>query len=158
MKIITAVAITACITFVSTLVLATCIETTIRHNRLQARLNGLGGIVYVGDGIYEMVRDQESYFLYSRYADQLILGNGYGFFVEDETFCFCSNDGYAIIYPENNMCKVYIASQNSNDPVKKLISSEEYNLNKLIVYLDSFDEFTDYEKKLLLSMSENPVR
>lgn len=31
----------------------------------------------------------------------------------------------------------------------RIVASEEYPLNELVVYLNSFDEFTDYEQEML---------
>ena len=39
-------------------------------------------------------------------------------------------------------------------PATKLEATEEYPSNKLIVYLDSFDEYTEYEQKMLNSIVE----
>ena len=152
MKNLTAVLITACITFISTLIISSCIEYTVFHNRNQDRLNGLGGIFYIGEGIYEMVDDDYSYFLYSRYANQTIISNGLEYTLENGTLYFYSEDGYAIVYPKSNLCKTYFLSQQNKTPT--IVTSAEYPRNKLIVYLDSFEEYTEYEQKMLNNLVE----
>ena len=152
MKILPAILLTSCITFVSTIIISSCVEFAVFHNRNQARLNGLGGIYYIGEGIYELVQGDYSYFLYSRYANQAIINNGIEYTLENGTLYFYSDDGYAIVYPKSNLCKIYLLPQQNKTPA--IVTSEEYPRNKLIVYLDSFDEYTEFEQKMLNNLKE----
>ncbi len=51
---------------------------------------------------------------------------------------YYSADGYAVIYAENNLCKVFLTDQTTE-------KIQEKNL----VYLNTFDEFTEHEQKQL---------
>ena len=104
-------------------------------------------VSYIGDGMYAIVSDGEFYTLYSRYAKKAILKNGIQYVFEDGVLYFYSDDGYATVYPESNLCKVYLVPQEQK--TEKVEFSEEYPLNKLVIYLDFFDEFTRDEQRML---------
>lgn len=106
-----------------------------------------GVISYIGDGMYSIISDGEFYTLYSRYAKKSILCNGIQYVFENGVFYFYSEDGYATVYPESNLCKVYLVPQEQK--TEKVEFSEEYPSNKLVVYLDFFDEFTRDEQRML---------
>lgn len=97
----------------------------------------------------------------------IILDYIYEYKFENEILYCYSADGYAIIYPESNICKVlitlpdprmehdYKASRVEEDDYRiSKVSVEKYPENKLIVYLDSFDEYTAYEQKMLNALVE----
>ncbi len=81
---------------------------------------------------------------------------------------FYSADGYAVVYAKSNLCKVFIT-----DFPEELITEDVLNFStrkeennyridelvgekfKCIIYLDSFDEFTDYEQKILKELKAN---
>lgn len=80
---------------------------------------------------------------------------------------FYSADGYAVVYAKSNLCKVFITdppleevtgedpkisgrSPENNYRISELVGDEF----KCIVYLDSFNEFTDYEQKILKELKE----
>jgi hypothetical protein len=110
-------------------------------------LYGKDHVAYAGDGMYEIVHVNQSDSLYSRYAGRMILMNSYGYTFKKGVLYFCSEEGYAVIYPENNLCKLLIFPEEYGEI--RIVASEEYPLNELVVYLNSFDEFTDYEQEML---------
>jgi hypothetical protein len=70
-------------------------------------LEGVGEFFLIGDGTYELVEgDNGDDWLYSAYQNQTIMSNAREYAFENEALYFCSDDGYVIVYPENNMCKV----------------------------------------------------
>ena len=147
MKTKLAVLATACITFVATLIFLHCFDS--KYSLVNCDyLDGVGEFFRVGDGTYELVEgDSGNDWLYSVYQNQTIMSNAREYIFENEALYFYSNDGYVIVYPENNLCKVYLFPE--QDSVSKIVASPEYPKNKLIVYLDSFDEYTEYEKTAL---------
>lgn len=147
MKTKLAVLTTACITFVITLIFLYCFDSKYSLVNYDY-LDGVGEFFLVGDGTYELVKGDESEdWLYSTYQNQTIMSNAREYVFENEALYFYSDDGYAIVYPENNLCKIYLFP--GQDRVSKILASPEYPKNKLIVYLDSFDEYTEHEKTVL---------
>ncbi len=146
MKTKTAVLITACVTFVSALFLSQYFET--RHWLTNiSYIDGIGEIYSIGDSAYELGIGDDLCFITSTYANRSIIGNGREYSFENDALYFYSDDGFVIVYPENNMCKVYLLPEQNS--VSKITASPEYPKNKLIVYLDSFDEYTNHEKAVL---------
>ena len=84
-------------------------------------------------------------------------------FENENLYCY-AEDGYAVVYPESNLCKVFVTPPKDMtlDGVIYRASEEEYKIseiipsefpeNKFVIYLDSFDEFTPYEQKMLKSL------
>ena len=84
--------------------------------------------------------------------------------VENEIFYCYADDGFAVVYPESNLCKVFITPPTrylddasfsrieSNEYRVRKVEADDFPENKLVVYLDSFDEFTEYEQKMLKSL------
>lgn len=110
-------------------------------------LYGKDHVAYTGDGMYEIVHVNEGDSLYSRYAKRMVLMDAHGYTFKKGVLYFCSKEGYAVIYPENNLCKLLIFPEEYGE--LRIVASEEYPLNELVVYIDSFDEFTDYEQEML---------
>ncbi len=118
-------------------------------------------ISYIGDGMYVLLSDGEFYTLYSRYAKRSILCHGLQYDIIDGILYFYSEDGDAVVYPESNLCKVYLIPREHK--TERIEPSSEYPLNKLIVYLDYFDEFTQHEQDiqthlLYTSFNEEKIR
>ena len=113
---------------------------------------GKDHVAYVGDGMYEIVHFNRKDHLHSRYADTLILLDSTGYKFKDGVLYFCSEEGYAVVYPENNLCKMLIFPEEYGEI--RIVVSEEYPLNELVVYLDSFEEYTEYEQKMLNKINE----
>lgn len=131
-------------------------------------------ICHVGDGKYVM--------MYTSGVDSLIVNTsrGLGSFVlhgeyqhkfDDDDLFFYGADGYAVVYAKSNLCKVYIT-----DPPLELVTGDDpiisgrlpennYRIGELvgekfecIIYIDSFDEFTEYEQKMLKELIEKKER
>ncbi len=80
-------------------------------------------------------------------------------------YCY-AEDGYAVVYAESNLCKVFITPPtdltldglttggrlSSDDYRISELPRDEHPENKFIIYLDSFDEFSEYEQKILKSL------
>lgn len=121
---------------------------------------------YVGNGKYQMMH-------YDGYDSLLIMDEPvtgsfvleyeYDCFVdENKDFYFYSADGYAVIDPATNICRVLIT-----DPPLELVTGENpvirmrkaqnnYRIRRLegeeydsIIYLDTFSEFTEKEQRIL---------
>ena len=84
---------------------------------------------------------------------------------DDHDLYFYSADGYAVVYAKSNLCKVLITDLPEELATEDLIkfssrtAENNYRIAKLagdefksIIYLDSFDEFTEYEQKMLKSL------
>ena len=87
---------------------------------------------------------------------------------ENQIFYGYFKDGFAIVYPESNLCKVlrvsrpdyyegrsvdYYTCEDGSYIIKKA-EPEDESKKKFIIYLDSFDEYTEYEQKMLNSLVE----
>ena len=87
---------------------------------------------------------------------------------ENQIFYGYFKDGFAIVYPESNLCKVlrvsrtdycdgrsvdYDTCEDGSYIIKKA-EPEDESKKKFIIYLDSFDEYTEYEQKMLNSLVE----
>ena len=96
---------------------------------------------------------------------QIILDYVHEYKSENENLYCYAEDGYAVVYPESNLCKVLITAPTdlSLDGIKSgRLESENYCISKVsvdrlpeakfVIYLDSFDEFTEYEQKMLKSL------
>ena len=121
---------------------------------------------YVGDGKYQMMH-------YDGYNSLLIMNEPItGSFIldyeydrfrdENKNFYYYAADGYAVIDPSTNICRVLI-----QDPPLELVTGEDpvirwrepennYRVDKLdgeeydsIIYLDTFSEFTEKEQRIL---------
>ena len=126
---------------------------------------------HVGDGKFQMVQDvgdhdelviaENSYSLYG------ILSYEYNHKFDGHDLYFYSADGYAVVYAKSNLCKVLITDfpeelvtkydwryserkKENNYRIRELVG-EEF---KGIVYIDSFDEFTEYEQAILNYLKE----
>lgn len=76
-------------------------------------------------------------------SSNFVLSYEYNHIFDDNDLYYYAESGYAVVYAKSNLCKVLL-----NDPIDKL-EGDEY---RCIVYLDSFDEFTPYEQKMLKSL------
>ena len=87
---------------------------------------------------------------------------------ENQIFYGYFKDGFAIVYPESNLCKVlrvsrpdyyegrsfdYDTCEDGSYIIKKA-EPEDESKKKFIIYLDSFDEYTEYVQKMLNSLVE----
>lgn len=87
---------------------------------------------------------------------------------ENQIFYGYFKDGFAIVYPESNLCKVlrvsrpdyyegrsfdYDTCEDGSYIIRKA-EPEDESKKKFIIYLDSFDEYTEYEQKMLNSLVE----
>ena len=87
---------------------------------------------------------------------------------ENQIFYGYFKDGFAIVYPESNLCKVlrvsrpdyyegrsvdYDTCEDGSYIIRKAEPQDE-SKKKFIIYLDSFDEYTEYEQKMLNSLVE----
>lgn len=128
----------------------------------------------VGDGVFcidyarynpcLMVRHPQ----YEYNTCAIVLNCMYDRFFENGILYFYSVDGYAIVYPESNICKVYITSppketgiklsrlENNNYEIMKL-TADTYPIYKHIVYMDNFEEFTSYEQKMLKKLNKTDI-
>ena len=120
---------------------------------------------HVGDGKFLMMRfGDDDVLLIAENPDSLhtILTHEYKHKYDGHDLYFYSADGYAVVYAKSNLCKVFITDFPeelvSEYDMKHSIRTEEnnYRINELIgdefkciIYLDSFDEFTEYEQKML---------
>lgn len=125
---------------------------------------------HVGDGKFLMMRFAGvDTLMIAEDPDSLhtILSFEYKHKFDGNDLYFYSADGYAVVYAKSNMCKVFITDfpaelvtedvldfstrkKENNYRIDKLVG-EEF---KCIIYLDSFDEFTDYEQKILKELKE----
>ena len=103
----------------------------------------------VGDGLFAYVFSPDKVgdliIQYDKDKSAVILvGTTDRTWVDDAMYCSCP-DGYAIVYPESNICKVYL------HPLAKASYSavSDEGTNGAVIYLDSFEEFTPYEQKVL---------
>lgn len=125
---------------------------TYKLNEAYGPFYGKDHVAYVGDGMYEIVHFNGKDHLFSRYAGRLFLMDSIGYTSKDGVLYFGAEEGYAVIYPENNLCKLYILPEEYGEI--RIVVSEEYPLNELVVYLDSFEEYTEYEQKMLNKLIE----
>lgn len=120
---------------------------------------------HVGDGKFLMMHiDGVDQLMIAEDPDSLhtILDFEYKHKFDGHDLYFYSADGYAVVYAKSNLCKVFITDfpkelvteydvkysirkEENNYRISELVG-EEY---KCIIYLDSFDEFTEYEQKIL---------
>ncbi|MBP3579805.1 MAG: hypothetical protein J6K12_01015 [Clostridia bacterium] len=120
---------------------------------------------HVGDGKFFMMRFADvDELLIAESPDSfgVILTREYKHKFDGNDLYFYSADGYAVVYAKSNLCKVFITdppleevtgedpkitgrSPENNYRISELVG-DEY---KCIVYLDSFNEFTEYEQKIL---------
>ena len=123
---------------------------------------------HVGDGKFLMMRfADDDVLLIAENPDSLhtILTHEYKHKFDGNDLYFYSADGYAVVYAKSNLCKVLITDFPeelvTEYDVKYSIRRKEnnYRINELvgdqfkcIIYLDSFDEFTEYEQKMLNSL------
>lgn len=125
---------------------------------------------HVGNGKFLMMRfADDKQLLIAEDPDSLhtILTHEYKHKFDGHDLYFYSADGYAVVYAKSNLCKVFITDfpeelvteydlqysirkEENNYRIDKLVG-EEYDC---IIYLDSFDEFTDYEQKILKELKE----
>ena len=125
---------------------------------------------HVGDGKFFMMRFADvDELLIAESPDSfgVILTHEYRHKFDGNDLYFYSADGYAVVYAKSNLCKVLITDfpkelvteyelkfstrkEENNYRIDKLVG-EEY---KCIIYLDSFNEFTDYEQKILKELKE----
>ena len=105
---------------------------------------GKDEVAIVGEGMYRVGYYQNRYMLYLRHSVNYLLSNGIDFDFENSNLYFYAQDGFAVIYPESNLCKLFIP-----DSEKRIETINDNPENKLIVYLDSFEEYTEYEQKML---------
>lgn len=95
--------------------------------------------------------------------DQIILDYVHEYEFENENLYCYAEDGYAVVYPESNLCKVLITApadlsldgitdsgrlESENYRISK-VSADKLPESKFVIYLDSYDEFTEYEQKIL---------
>lgn len=99
---------------------------------------------------------------------QIILDYIHKYAFENEILYCYAEDGYAVVYPESNLCKVLITAPTdlSLDGIVSSgrLESENYRISKVavdrlpeckfVIYIDSFEEFTDYEQKKLKELKE----
>ncbi len=104
----------------------------------------------VGEGMYRVSYHQSKYSLYLRHSVGYLLYNGIDFKFENSNLYFYAEDGFAVVYPESNLCKLFIP-----DAVIRTETINSNPENKLIVYLDSFDEFTKHEQEMLNGVIES---
>lgn len=125
---------------------------------------------HVGDGKFFMMRFadvDELLIAESPDSFRVILTREYKHKFDGNDLYFYSADGYAVVYAKSNLCKVLITDFPkelvTEDELKFSTRKEENNYRiselvgdefKCIVYLDSFNEFTDYEQKILKELKE----
>lgn len=125
---------------------------------------------HVGDGKFFMMRfDDDDLLLVAESPDsfRVILTREYNHKFDGNDLYFYSADGYAVVYAKSNLCKVFITDFPeelvTEYDLKHSIRREENNYRiselvgeefKCIIYLDSFDEFTDYEQRILKELKE----
>lgn len=127
-------------------------------------------ICHVGDGKFSMMHIAGKDCLLVNEVDSFssgVLDNVYKYKFDDDDLFVYAADGYAVVYAKSNLCKVFITdppleevtgedpkitgrSPENNYRIRELVGDEF----KCIVYLDSFDEFTDYEQKILNDLKE----
>ena len=125
----------------------------------------------VGDGLFSIGYDSLEPYLRINYmndaSNETILSCVINFDFENEILYCYAEDGYAIVYPESNLCKAFITppsnpeyeglhwyflrDEKNNYCIPKLLL-DKHPENKFVVYLDTFDEFTEYEQKMLKSL------
>ena len=125
---------------------------------------------HVGDGKFFMMRFADvDELLIAKSPDSfgVILTHEYKHKFDGNDLYFYSADGYAVVYAKSNLCKVLITDfptelvtenelefstrkEENNYRIDELVGDEF----KCIIYLDSFDEFTDYEQKILKELKE----
>ena len=105
---------------------------------------GKDEVAIVGEGMYRVGYHQDRYLLYLSHSIDYLLRKGIHFKLENSNLYFYSEEGFAVVYAESNLCKLFIP-----DSAKRNETTNDNPENKLIVYLDSFDEFTDYEQEML---------
>lgn len=123
---------------------------------------------WVGDGLFCVDRSFHTSLRIHHPSDDeaipdIILDYVHEYEFENENLYCYSEDGYAVVYAESNLCKVFITPPQdltidgityrvTDDYSIDKISPDEYPENKNVIYLDSFDEFTPYEQKMLRSL------
>ncbi|MBE6680890.1 MAG: hypothetical protein E7600_01215 [Ruminococcaceae bacterium] len=129
---------------------------------------------HVGDGKFLMMHiDGADQLMIAEDPDSLhtILDYEYEHKYDGNDLYFYSADGYAVVYAKSNLCKVLITDFPeelvTEVDVKYSIRTEENNYRiaelvgeeyKCIIYLDSYDEFTEYEQKILGELKEKQDR
>ena len=73
-------------------------------------------------------------------------------FVENNVSYYYGKNGLAIIYPESDICKLYIFNEEDREDSKIHFARKDRSSYKHLVVLDSFDEFTPYERKILINV------
>lgn len=123
---------------------------------------------YIGDGLFciDGFRHHPALVITHGQTDVYEFGEileGVIQFEFENEICYCyAEDGYAVVYPKSNLCKAFIISPSEalvehfhcprdeqNDYRIYKLSPDDHPENKYVVYLDSFDEFTEYEQKML---------
>lgn len=110
---------------------------------------GKDEVAIVGEGMYRVGYYQNRYLLYLRHSINYLLRDGIDFEFENSNLYLYAKDGFAVVYPESNLCKLFIPDTETK--IETINSNPE---NKLIVYLDSFEEYTEYEQKMLNKLIE----
>ena len=125
----------------------------------------------VGDGMFSIGYDSLKPYLRINYmndaSNETILSCVIDFTFENEILYCYAEDGYAIVYPESNLCKVFITppsnpdyeglhwsflrNEKNNFCIPRLYPDKKLE-NKYVIYLEVFDEFTEYEQKILKSL------
>ncbi len=122
-------------------------------------------LMMYGNGVDELLIAEDSYWL------DVILSYEYKHKFVGHDLYFYSADGYAVVYAKSNLCKVLITDfpeelvtknyrrysnrkKENNYRISELVG-EEF---KGIVYIDSFDEFTEYEQAILNDLKEKKDR
>ena len=125
----------------------------------------------VGDGLFSIGYDSLKPYLRINYMNdashETILSCLTNFDFENEILYCYAEDGYAIVYPESNLCKAFITPPSNpeyeglhwsflrdekNNYCIPRLSQDKHLENKFVVYLNSFDEFTEYEQKMLKAL------
>ena len=99
--------------------------------------------------MYRVGYNQGRYSLYLRHSIGFLLYNGIDFEFENSNLYFYAEDGFAVVYPESNLCKLFIP-----DAERRTETINSNPENKLIVYLDSFEKYTEYEQEMLNKLTE----
>lgn len=121
---------------------------------------------YVGDGKYQMMH-YDGYnsllIMNEPITGSFILDYEYGRFRdENKIFYYYAADGYAVIDPATNICRVLITDPplelvTGEDPVIRMRKAQDnYRIRRLegeeydsIIYLDTFSQFTAKEQRIL---------
>lgn len=146
-----------------------------KFDKMQSSI--LLGITNIGDGTYYYHHFYQPYVLNMRYENDAGISQVFTLLhkeiehkFENEIFYGYFKEGFAIVYPESNLCKVLrVSIDKSEREVGHFYEYEsledgryiirrsddiESDKKKLIVYVDAFEEFTPYEQKILNSLVE----